>query len=70
VNTDSTITDDLEDADVPEQALAGLRAAQERARQTGHPMVLVRDGKLIRVQGDSVVVLKDLPGWKRVRPPE
>ncbi len=68
MSAEPTIADDRDDADVPELALAALRAAQERARQTGRPRVLVRDRKVVRVDGETVVVLKVLPPRKRVRP--
>jgi hypothetical protein len=62
-----TIDDDRSEADVPEQAVQALAAAQRRARQAGHTLVQVQDGKLVRIQGQTVTVLKRVPGRKRVR---
>lgn len=53
--------EDRQDADVPVMALEALKAAQVRAQQAGHPLVLVRDGQLVRICGDTVTVLKQLP---------
>lgn len=55
--------DDLgsEDADVPELAVRALRAATERSIAVGQPQVLVRNGQLIRIVGDQIEVLKEMP---------
>ena len=62
----SPTDEDRLDADVPALALQALKAAQDRAVRAGHPMVVVRDGQLVRVCGDTVTVLKQLPGRKKV----
>ena len=64
-----TFDDDRQDDDVPAQAIEALAAAQQRARLTGHTRVLVRDGKLIRIEGETVTVIKDVPTRKKVLPP-
>jgi hypothetical protein len=48
------------DADVPRQAVEGLNAAARRAEKSGRPMVVVRDGKLIRISNGQEVVLEIL----------
>jgi hypothetical protein len=64
-----TVADeDRQDADVPTQAIEALTAAEQRARLAGHTRVLVRDGKLIRIEGETVTVLKPIPARKKVLP--
>ena len=53
--------EDILDADIPMQALAGLAAASARARAAGLPIVVVRDGNLVRIEGDTVTVIKPMP---------
>lgn len=60
--------DDRQDADVPTQAIEALAAAEQRARLAGHTRVLVRDGKLIRIEGETVTVLKPIPARQQVHP--
>ena len=60
--------DDRQDADVPTQAIEALAAAEQRARLAGHTRVLVRDGNLIRIEGERVTVLKPIPPRRNVRP--
>jgi hypothetical protein len=59
--------DDRQDDDVPALAVKALAAAQRRARLAGHARVLVRDGQLIRVEGDAVTILKRIPARKKVQ---
>ena len=59
--------DDAEDADVPAQAVRALKAAQERARLAGHPLVMVRGRQLVRIENGVVTVLKELLPRKTVR---
>ena len=58
--------DERQEADVPALALAALQAAQRRAREAGHTLVMVRDGQLVQICGDTVTVLKQLPARKKV----
>jgi hypothetical protein len=58
--------EDLQDADVPFQAVKGLNEASRRARSSGRPVVLVRHGQLIQVSGAETVVLKQLPARRKV----
>jgi hypothetical protein len=60
--------DDIHDDDVPEQALQALAKAQEAATLANLPQVLVRDGVLLRIHGESVTILKRLTGRKQVPP--
>ena len=50
--------DHLEDADVPAQAVQALAAANQLTLQSGATIVLVRDGKLIRIEAGCETVLK------------
>lgn len=61
----TTVTDEQE-RDVPQRAVRALTEANRRAVAAGHPVVLVRDGQLIRLIGNQVIVLKSVPGRKRV----
>ncbi len=47
-----------EDADVPALAVEALRAANRVTIQSGATIVLVRDGKLIRIEPNGETVLK------------
>ncbi|HEX8916180.1 MAG TPA: hypothetical protein VF796_27775 [Humisphaera sp.] len=62
----SETTTDREDDEVPTMAVAALRAAQRRAESSGRPMVLVLDGKLVRVDPSGQTVLKTLPPRQKV----
>jgi hypothetical protein len=62
-------TDPLE-VGVPEQAVQALTAAQERAVQAGHPVVLVQNGFLVRMERSGTTVLKQVPVRKKVRIPD
>lgn len=53
------IKEEQADADVPQQAVKALSAAHRRALQAGRTLVVVKDGKLIRVTGTKIDVLKD-----------
>jgi hypothetical protein len=57
---------DQEDAGVPEQAVEALTAAQRRAIQAGHPVVLVHDGFLVRMDQSGTTVLKRVPEREKV----
>jgi hypothetical protein len=60
--------DDIHDADVPQLALQALANAQHEATVANLPQVLVRDGMLIRIHGESVTILKQLTARKPVQP--
>lgn len=62
----SPTEEDQLDADVPTQALQALQAAHDQAVQAGYPLVVVRNGQLVRVCGDSVTIIKSVPGRKKV----
>lgn len=60
--------DDVDEADVPEQAVRGLNAATEQARAAGHILVYVRDRQLIRESPDGTIeVLRTLPPLRTIR---
>jgi hypothetical protein len=61
-------TDPLE-VGVPEQAVQALTAAQRRAALAGHPVVLVQNGFLVRMEPSGTTVLKQVPIRKKVRIP-
>ncbi len=54
------IDDESQDADVPAMAIQGLIAAQERAVAAGYPIVLVRNGQLVRIVDGQTTVLKSV----------
>lgn len=59
--------DERQEADVPELAVRALTAAQQRARQLGRVIVVMRDRELSRVSPDGTVeVLRTLPPRKKV----
>jgi hypothetical protein len=60
------IDDESQEADVPQLAVKALTEAHQRALAAGQTLVLVRDGRLIRITNDEVVVLKKLPDRKKV----
>lgn len=62
----TTIDEDQQEAGVPELAVKALTAAQHRAAAAGHPLVLVRNGWLVRVLGSNTVFLKELPPRRKV----
>jgi hypothetical protein len=51
---------------VPERAVRALTEAHRRAVAACHSVVLVQDGKLIRREGNEVIVLKPIRGRKKV----
>jgi hypothetical protein len=53
---------ELEDADVPEMAVAALRAASLRSIAAGHQQVVVQNGELVRITPEGITVLKKVPG--------
>jgi hypothetical protein len=55
-----------DDVAVPDQAVKGLDEASRRARASGRPVVVVRDGQLVRLDRGEVVVLKKLPARRKV----
>jgi hypothetical protein len=61
-----TDTDLDDDEGVPDQAVKGLNEASRRARDSGRPVVVVRDGQLVRLCAGEVVVLKNLPARRKV----
>ena len=56
----------IDDEEVPRQAVKGLDEATRRALNSGRPVVVVRDGHLVRLVGGEVVVLKKLPARRKV----
>jgi hypothetical protein len=66
METMSPNDDDVQDADVPELAIQALAQAQHEATRANLPQVLMRDGFLLRIQGESVTILKRLAGRKQV----
>ncbi len=61
----SSSNDDPRDADVPEQAVKALTAAHRRALKAGRTLVVVKDGKLVRVTGTRSTVLGE--GFRRTK---
>jgi hypothetical protein len=61
-----TNPDRHDDAVVPDQAVRGLDEATRRAREAGRPVVVVRDGQLVRLGAGEPVVLKQLPARRKV----
>lgn len=55
-----------DDSAVPDQAVKGLDDATRRARQAGLPVVVVRQGRLVRLGPDGELVLKELPTRRKV----
>lgn len=53
--------DERDEAEILRRGVEGLNAATRRALESGRPVVLVRDGQLVRITGDEVLVLKELP---------
>jgi len=49
------------EAQIPELAVLALNEAQSRARASGRPMVIVEDGKLMRIDQHGKTVLEVLP---------
>jgi hypothetical protein len=59
----------IEDADhdIPELAVKALSEAQEKAKKSGRPMILVEDGTLVeRLPDGTVRQLKKLPARMKV----
>jgi hypothetical protein len=59
-------TDEQENG-VPEQAVQALTAAQQRASLAGHPVVLVQNGFLVRIDRSGTTVLRQLPARKKYK---
>lgn len=57
---------EADDAEVIQMALNALDAAHRRARVSGLPVVMVKNGNLVRVEGANVTVLKTLPPRQKV----
>jgi hypothetical protein len=49
------------EATVPELAVRALNEAQQRARVSGCPIVLVVNDQLVRIGPEGTTVLKDMP---------
>jgi hypothetical protein len=56
----------LDDEEIPAQAVQGLNEATQRALNSGHPVVLVRDGQLVCIRGGEVEVLKEMPARRKI----
>lgn len=54
------------ESDVPQKAVDALNAAHQQAMKMEYPLILVRNGQLIRATGDTITVLKTLPARKKV----
>ena len=63
----STVDEEQQEFDVPVLALQALKAANELAREAGHPRIVVRDRQLVRICGETITVLKQLPPRPKVR---
>lgn len=61
-----TDTDPRDDEVVPAEAVRGLDEATRRTRDAGRPVVVVRDGHLVRLGAGEVVILKKLPARRKV----
>jgi hypothetical protein len=59
------LDEEQQEADVPQLAVRALTQAHRRALASGQTLVMVRDGKLIRVTRDEVVVLRVLTARKK-----
>ena len=57
---------EADEAEVIRMALKALSAAQRRALESGRPVVMVKDGNLVRVEGANVIVLKTLPPRRKI----
>ena len=57
---------DAEDADVPQMAVQALNDAYQRAIRSGRPVVVVAEGKLVRIDSSGVTELETLPARRKV----
>lgn len=64
---DATSEIDFDDEEIASMAVAGLTAATSQALASGHPVVLLRNEKLVRISPEGEVFLKELPPKVRVR---
>ncbi len=56
-----------DEAEVIQQAIQALRAAQQRAVKAGHPIVCVQNGVLVRLEADGTrTELKKLPARRQI----
>jgi hypothetical protein len=62
----AAIEDDPHEAGIPELAAHALTAASRRAAQAGRPVVLAKDGVLVRIDQSGTTVLKQLPARLKV----
>jgi hypothetical protein len=60
------LDEDHHDEQVPELAVQALTAAHRRAVAAGHPVVFVRAGQLVRLQGNQITVLKPIRGRQKI----
>ncbi len=58
--------EDWQEADIPQLAVKALTEAHRRAIEAGHPLVLVKQGCLVRQGASGITVLKQLPARNRV----
>lgn len=61
-----TVEEDQQEAGIPERAVNALTAASWRAAERGYPLVLAKNGYLVRIEGSRVTRLKQLPARKKV----
>jgi hypothetical protein len=50
-----------EEAKIPELAVKALQEAQQTALASGHPVVVVIDGELVRISKEGREVIKKIP---------
>jgi len=58
--------DDADELEVARMAVEGLRKAQQKALASGHPIIIGRDGWLVRIENGQVTRLRRLPERKPV----
>ena len=63
------MNDDDDDDGIPELIVGILTAATKRAIQSGHPVVLVKDGFLVRIDQSGETILKEIKKVKVNRSP-
>ncbi len=57
---------DRQESEIPKLVVKALTAAHYRAVQAGHPLVLVKNGALVRLEASKTTLLKQLPARKKV----
>jgi hypothetical protein len=60
------IEEDKQEGRIPELAVDVLTAASRRAAHEGRPLVLVKNGCLVRIEDSRITKLKQLPARKKV----